>query len=100
MVRILDFLLPPKQAIGLDANGIKKLIEYKFSGDGNKVKITTTKRIRKLANAHLSNTLSSAARGPSSAMRYTRLLAAVSPWSPLKRFSLNGYAPLVLRTTH
>ncbi|XP_073146081.1 uncharacterized protein [Henckelia pumila] len=50
----LDFLLPPKQVIGPDANGIKKLIEYKFNGDGNRVKITTTTRIRKLANARLS----------------------------------------------
>ncbi|XP_075493906.1 uncharacterized protein LOC142531596 [Primulina tabacum] len=50
----LDFFLPPKQLIGPDANGIKKLIEYKFDGDGNKVKITTTTRIRKLANARLS----------------------------------------------
>lgn len=50
----LDFLLPPKQVIGPDENGIKKVIEYKFSDDGNKVKITTTTRIRKLANARLS----------------------------------------------
>ncbi|KAJ7980805.1 Eukaryotic translation initiation factor 3 subunit G [Quillaja saponaria] len=50
----LDFLLPPKQVIGPDANGIKKVIEYKFNEDGNKVKITTTTRTRKLANARLS----------------------------------------------
>lgn len=50
----LDFLLPPKQVIGPDDNGIKKVIEYKFNDDGNKVKITTTSRIRKLANARLS----------------------------------------------
>ncbi|ONI00117.1 hypothetical protein PRUPE_6G068500 [Prunus persica] len=50
----LDFLLPPKQVIGPDENGIKKVIEYKFNEDGNKVKITTTTRTRKLANARLS----------------------------------------------
>ncbi|TXG74172.1 hypothetical protein EZV62_002751 [Acer yangbiense] len=50
----LDFLLPPKQVIGPDDNGIKRVIEYKFNEDGNKVKITTTTRIRKLANARLS----------------------------------------------
>ncbi|XVE59324.1 hypothetical protein DITRI_Ditri05aG0036600 [Diplodiscus trichospermus] len=50
----LDFLLPPKQVIGPDENGIKKVIEYKFNEVGNKVKITTTTRVRKLANARLS----------------------------------------------
>ncbi|KAL0335455.1 UNVERIFIED_CONTAM: Eukaryotic translation initiation factor 3 subunit G-B [Sesamum radiatum] len=50
----LDFLLPPKQVIGPDENGIKKVIEYKFNDEDNKVKITTTTRIRKLANARLS----------------------------------------------
>ncbi|KAG4155600.1 hypothetical protein ERO13_D03G121600v2 [Gossypium hirsutum] len=50
----LDFLLPPKQVIGPDENGIKKVIEYKFNDEGNKVKITTTTRVRKLANARLS----------------------------------------------
>ncbi|KAL5733999.1 hypothetical protein ACOSP7_031860 [Xanthoceras sorbifolium] len=50
----LDFLLPPKQVIGPDDNGVKNVIEYKFNDDGNKVKITTTTRIRKLANARLS----------------------------------------------
>ncbi|KAL8154100.1 hypothetical protein V2J09_011860 [Rumex salicifolius] len=50
----LDFLLPPKQVIGPDGNGVKKVIEYKFNDDGNKVKITTTSRVRKLAKAHLS----------------------------------------------
>ncbi|PQM32795.1 hypothetical protein Pyn_35500 [Prunus yedoensis var. nudiflora] len=49
----LDFLLPPKQVIGLDENGIKKVIVYKFNEDGNKVNITTTSRTRKLANARL-----------------------------------------------
>lgn len=33
---------------------MKKVIEYKFNDDGNKVKITTTTRIRKLAKARLS----------------------------------------------
>ncbi|XVF05445.1 hypothetical protein REPUB_Repub05bG0173000 [Reevesia pubescens] len=33
----LDFLLPPKQVIGPDENGIKKVIEYKFNDEGNKV---------------------------------------------------------------
>lgn len=50
----LDFLLPPKQVIGPDENGIKKVIEYKFNDDGNKVKITTATRVRKLAKARLS----------------------------------------------
>ncbi|KAL6195514.1 hypothetical protein ACLB2K_031133 [Fragaria x ananassa] len=50
----LDFLLPPKQVIGPDENGIKKVIEYKFNEEGNKVKITTITRTRKLANARLS----------------------------------------------
>lgn len=50
----LDFLLPPKQTTGPDENGIKKIIEYKFNDEGNKVKITTTTRVRKLARARLS----------------------------------------------
>lgn len=50
----LDFLLPPKQIIGSDENGIEKVIEYKFRDDGNKVRITTTTRVRKLAKARLS----------------------------------------------
>ncbi|KAF5742695.1 eukaryotic translation initiation factor 3 subunit G-B [Tripterygium wilfordii] len=50
----LDFLLPPKQVIGPDENGIKRVIEYKFDDAGNKIKITTTSRVRKLAKAHLS----------------------------------------------
>ncbi|KDP20089.1 hypothetical protein JCGZ_05858 [Jatropha curcas] len=50
----LDFLLPPKQVIGPDENGIKKVIEYRFNDDGNKVKLTTTTRVRKLAKARLS----------------------------------------------
>lgn len=50
----LDFLLPPKEVYGPDQNGIKKVVEYKFSNDGNKVKITTTTRILKLAKPRLS----------------------------------------------
>uniref|UniRef100_A0A2P2NFH5 Eukaryotic translation initiation factor 3 subunit G n=1 Tax=Rhizophora mucronata TaxID=61149 RepID=A0A2P2NFH5_RHIMU len=50
----LDFLLPPRQVIGPDENGIKKVIEFKFNDDGNKVKITTTTRTRKVAQARLS----------------------------------------------
>ncbi|KAL7120023.1 hypothetical protein ACP275_02G097800 [Erythranthe tilingii] len=50
----LDFLLPPKQVIGPNENGIKKVVEFKFNDEGNKVKITTTSRVRKLANALLS----------------------------------------------
>lgn len=50
----LDFLLPPKKIIGPDENGLKKIIEYQFNEEGNKVKITTTTRTRKLAHARLS----------------------------------------------
>ncbi|KAL6977397.1 hypothetical protein U1Q18_026196 [Sarracenia purpurea var. burkii] len=50
----LDFLLPPRQVIGPDENGIKKVIEFRFNDDGSKVKITTTTRARKLAKARLS----------------------------------------------
>ncbi|KAK9742420.1 hypothetical protein RND81_03G171500 [Saponaria officinalis] len=50
----LDFLLPPKQVIGPDEHGVKKVIEYKFNDEGHKVKITTTTRTRKLAKARLS----------------------------------------------
>ncbi|KAJ9545682.1 hypothetical protein OSB04_025389 [Centaurea solstitialis] len=50
----LDFLLPPRQVIGPDNNGIKKVIEYRFNDDGHKVKITTTTQVRKLAKARFS----------------------------------------------
>ncbi|KAJ6803549.1 eukaryotic translation initiation factor 3 subunit G-B-like [Iris pallida] len=50
----LDFLLPPPVVVGPDENGVKKVIEYKFNDKGDKVKITTTTRIRKLARARLS----------------------------------------------
>lgn len=49
----LDFLLPPRMVIGPDENGVKKVIEYKFNEEGNKIKITTTSRARKLAQARL-----------------------------------------------
>lgn len=48
------YLLPPRQIIGPDHNGLKKVIEHKFNDEGNKVKITSTIRVRKLANARLS----------------------------------------------
>ncbi|KAL8092233.1 uncharacterized protein LOC141692405 [Apium graveolens] len=48
------YLLPPRQVIGPDHNGLKKVIEHKFNDEGNKVRITTTIRVRKLANARLS----------------------------------------------
>ncbi|TVU14869.1 hypothetical protein EJB05_38365 [Eragrostis curvula] len=50
----LDFLLPPRVVIGPDANGIRKVIEYRFDDEGNKVKVTTTTRTRNLARARLS----------------------------------------------
>ncbi|KAL9665980.1 hypothetical protein QQ045_000301 [Rhodiola kirilowii] len=50
----LDFLLPTRQVIGPDENGIKKIVEYKIDDEGNKVKSTTTTRVRKLAKARLS----------------------------------------------
>ncbi|KAM0912390.1 hypothetical protein ACQ4PT_012800 [Festuca glaucescens] len=50
----LDFLLPPRVVIGPDENGFKKTIEYRLDDDGNKVKVTTTTRVRKLARARLS----------------------------------------------
>ncbi|XP_052200954.1 uncharacterized protein LOC127807277 [Diospyros lotus] len=50
----LDFLLPPRQVIGPDENGVKRVVEYKFNAEGNKVKITSTIRVRKLAHARLS----------------------------------------------
>ena len=50
----LDFLLPPRVVLGPDENGIKKTIEYRFDDEGNKVKVTTTTLVRKLARARLS----------------------------------------------
>uniref|UniRef100_A0A1J3HML4 Eukaryotic translation initiation factor 3 subunit G n=1 Tax=Noccaea caerulescens TaxID=107243 RepID=A0A1J3HML4_NOCCA len=37
-----DILLPPKQVIGPNQTGIKKVIEYKLNDEGKKVKTTTT----------------------------------------------------------
>lgn len=50
----MDYLLPPKQVLGPDERGIKKVIEYRFNEDGQKVKVTTTTRVRRLANARIS----------------------------------------------
>ncbi|KAG8072688.1 hypothetical protein GUJ93_ZPchr0006g45168 [Zizania palustris] len=50
----LDFLLPPRVVTGPDENGFKKVVEYRFDDEGNKVKVTTTTRVRKLARARLS----------------------------------------------
>ena len=40
--------------VGPDDNGLKKVIEYRFDDDGNKVRVTTTTRVCKLARARLS----------------------------------------------
>ncbi|KAH1033716.1 hypothetical protein J1N35_045890 [Gossypium stocksii] len=45
----LTHLLPPKEVIGPDKNGIKKVIEYKFNEEGKQVRVTTTIRVRKIA---------------------------------------------------
>ncbi|XP_062226460.1 uncharacterized protein LOC133924774 [Phragmites australis] len=50
----LGFLLPPRVVIGPDENGVRKVIEYRFNDEGNKVRVTTTTRTRKLARARLS----------------------------------------------
>ncbi|RZR77127.1 hypothetical protein BHM03_00002116 [Ensete ventricosum] len=50
----LDFLLPPRVVVGPDENGVKKVIEYRFDDEGNKVRVTTTTRVRKLTRARLS----------------------------------------------
>ncbi|OAY81155.1 eukaryotic translation initiation factor 3 subunit G [Ananas comosus] len=49
-----DFLLPPRVVEGPDENGVKRTVEYRFDDEGNKVKVTTTTRVRKLARARLS----------------------------------------------
>ena len=41
----LEFLLPPRVVVGPGENGLKKVIEYRFDDDGNKVKVTTTTRV-------------------------------------------------------
>ncbi|KAK6231361.1 hypothetical protein QUC31_011353 [Theobroma cacao] len=40
--------LPPRQVIGPDENGIKKVIEYKFNEAGDMVKVTSTYQVRKV----------------------------------------------------
>ncbi|MBA0817226.1 hypothetical protein Gohar_001809 [Gossypium harknessii] len=45
----LTYLLPPKEVIGPDENGIKKVIEYKLNEEGKQVRVTTTIRVRKIA---------------------------------------------------
>jgi len=44
----LSVLLPPPVVVGPDANGMKKVIEYHIDEEGNKVKVTTTTRVRKV----------------------------------------------------
>ncbi|CAL9211704.1 unnamed protein product [Musa hybrid cultivar] len=50
----LDFLLPPRVVVGPDENGVKKVTEYRFDDEGNKVRVTTTTHVRKLTRARLS----------------------------------------------
>ncbi|THU60596.1 hypothetical protein C4D60_Mb07t14440 [Musa balbisiana] len=50
----LDFLLPPGVVVGPDENGVKNVTEYRFDDEGNKVRVTTTTRVRKLTRARLS----------------------------------------------
>ncbi|CAL4885468.1 unnamed protein product [Urochloa decumbens] len=45
--------LPPRVIIGPDENGTRKVIEHRFDDEGNKVKVTTTSVIRKLARGRL-----------------------------------------------
>ncbi|KAJ0266303.1 RNA recognition motif domain-containing protein [Hirschfeldia incana] len=45
----LGFLLPPRQVIGPDENGIKKVIEYRFNDEGRRIKVTTTTRVQLLS---------------------------------------------------
>lgn len=42
----LGVFLPPPVVVGPDAKGFKKVIEYRIDGEGNKVKVTTTTRVR------------------------------------------------------
>ncbi|CAL9777253.1 unnamed protein product [Musa acuminata subsp. burmannicoides] len=50
----LDFLPQPLVVVGPDENGAKKVIEYRFDDEGNKMRVTTTTRVRKLTGARLS----------------------------------------------
>ena len=49
-----DLILPPRQVIGPDQDGIKKVIEHKLNDENKLVRITTTTRVRKVADARLS----------------------------------------------
>ncbi|KAL1817227.1 hypothetical protein ACET3Z_019801 [Daucus carota] len=49
-----DLILPPRQVIGPDDDGIKKVIEHKLNDENKLVRITTTTRVRKVADARLS----------------------------------------------
>ncbi|KAL6203322.1 hypothetical protein ACLB2K_027022 [Fragaria x ananassa] len=69
----LDFLLPPKEVIGPDENGVKRVIE--------KVKITTTVRTRKFARARLSK---QAVERRSWVKFGDAAKENAEPWSPLK----------------
>lgn len=48
----LDSLFP-REVIGPDEKGIKKVIEYKIDDDGKKIKVTTTTQVRKIASTKL-----------------------------------------------
>ncbi|KAM0834110.1 hypothetical protein ACQ4PT_063818 [Festuca glaucescens] len=48
---VVDLSLPPRVIIGPDQNGFKVTINYRYDSEGNKVKVTTTTRVRKLACA-------------------------------------------------
>ncbi|XP_066347028.1 eukaryotic translation initiation factor 3 subunit G-like [Miscanthus floridulus] len=50
----LLLLLPPRVVVGPDAGGLRKVIEYRFDDEGNKVKVVTTTRTCSLARARLS----------------------------------------------
>ncbi|KAH0861478.1 hypothetical protein HID58_089739, partial [Brassica napus] len=43
----LDFLLPPREVIGPDENGVKKVIEYRLNEEEKIIKVTTTTRVEK-----------------------------------------------------
>jgi len=50
----IDSLLPPRVVVGPDAGGLRRVIEYRFDDEGNKVKVVTTTRTCSLARARLS----------------------------------------------
>ncbi|KAF2537029.1 hypothetical protein F2Q70_00006571 [Brassica cretica] len=43
----LDILLPPREVIGPDENGVKKVIEYRLNDEEKIIKVTTTTRVQK-----------------------------------------------------